>query len=148
MNEQNIRLHAIGRIEALPPDVQEQLILTIEHTRSNTGLILTLALNYGGQYEILDAVKKILYTINERKFSIDMLTPEMFAAHLYTADLPELDLMIRTSGEMRISNFLLWQVAYAELYITPVLWPDFRKPHFYEAIIAYQNRTRRFGRSS
>jgi undecaprenyl diphosphate synthase len=148
LNEQNIRLHAIGRIEALPPEVQEQLNLTIENTRGNTGLILTLALNYSGQYEILDAVKKILYTINERKFSIDLLTPEMFAAYLYTADLPELDLMIRTSGEMRISNFLLWQVAYAELYVTPVLWPDFRKPHFYEAIIEYQHRARRFGKSS
>jgi undecaprenyl diphosphate synthase len=146
LNENNIRLKTIGRIEVLPSEVQEQLHLTIENTRNNTGLILNLALNYGGQYEILDAVKKILYDIKEDLLSIDTLTPEVFAAYLATAELPELDLMIRTSGEMRISNFLLWQVAYAELYITPVLWPDFRKQHFYEAIIEYQRRTRRFGR--
>lgn len=146
LNENNIRLKTIGRVEALPPEVRKQLNFTIENTRNNNGLILTLALNYGGQHEILDAVKKILYNIQENKISIDTLTPEVFASYLYTADLPELDLMIRTSGEMRISNFLLWQVAYAELYVTPVLWPDFRKQHFYEALIEYQHRARRFGR--
>jgi undecaprenyl diphosphate synthase len=148
LNENNIRLKTIGCIEALPPEVQEQLNLTIEQTRNNTGLILNLALNYGGQHEILDAVKKILYAIQEHKISVDALTPEIFTTYLSTADLPELDLMIRTSGEMRISNFLLWQIAYAELYITPVLWPDFRKQHFYEAIIEYQHRSRRFGKIS
>ena len=148
LNENNIRLKTIGRLEALPPEVQEQLHLTIEQTRSNTGLILNLALNYGGQHEILDAVKKVLYDIQEHKLSVDALTPESFTTYLSTADLPELDLMIRTSGEMRISNFLLWQIAYAELYVTPVLWPDFRKQHFYEAIIEYQHRSRRFGKIS
>jgi len=146
LNENNIRLTTIGRTEALPSEVQEQLNSTIENTQKNTGLILNLALNYGGQNEILDAVKKIVYDIKENKLSMDALTPEIFTAYLSTADLPELDLMIRTSGEMRISNFLLWQVAYAELYITQVLWPEFRKQHFYETIIEYQHRSRRFGR--
>jgi undecaprenyl diphosphate synthase len=148
LNENNIRLHTIGRTEALPSEVQEQLQFTIKQTQKNTGLILNLALNYGGQNEILDAVKKIVYDIKRSKLSMDALTPEIFAAYLSTAELPELDLMIRTSGEMRISNFLLWQVAYAELYITQVLWPDFRKQHFYEAVIEYQQRSRRFGRIS
>ncbi len=148
LNENNIRLNMIGRIEALPPDVQEQLRFTVENTRGNTGLRFTLALNYGGQHEILDAVKKVLYDIHEQKLLMDALTPEIFSSYLYTAHLPELDLMIRTSGEMRISNFLLWQVAYAELYITQILWPDFRKNHFYEAIIEYQHRSRRFGKIS
>jgi len=148
LNENNIRLKTIGRMEALPPEVQEQLHLTIDQTRNNTGLILNLALNYGGQHEILDAVKKVLYAIQKQKFSVDALTPEIFTTYLSTADLPELDLMIRTSGEMRISNFLLWQIAYAELYITPVLWPDFRKQHLYEAILEYQHRSRRFGKIS
>jgi undecaprenyl diphosphate synthase len=106
---------------------------------------LNLALNYGGQNELLDAVKNVLYDILEKRIDIDSLTPEVFETYLSTADLPELDLMIRTSGEMRISNFLLWQLAYAEFYVTPVLWPDFRKPHFYQAILDYQRRERRFG---
>ena len=148
LNANNIRLKTIGRLEALPPAVQQQLNLTIEQTRRNTGLILTLALNYGGQNEILDAVQKVLYDIQAQKLSAAALTPEIFTTYLATADLPELDLMIRTSGEMRLSNFLLWQVAYAELYVTPVLWPDFRKPHLYEAILEYQRRSRRFGKIS
>ena len=148
LNENNIRLATIGRTEALPSEVQEQLQFTIENTQKNTGLILNLALNYGGQNEILDAVKKVVYDIHEKKLSMDALTPEVFGDYLSTAELPELDLMIRTSGEMRISNFLLWQVAYAELYVTQILWPDFRKQHFYEAIIEYQHRSRRFGRIS
>jgi undecaprenyl diphosphate synthase len=145
LNDQNIRLTTIGHIELLPPAVYEQLQLTMAQTSKNTGLILNLALNYGGQNEILDAVKSILYDVQHQKFSIEALTPESFATYLTTAALPELDFMIRTSGEMRISNFLLWQIAYAELYVTPVLWPDFRKEHFYEALIAYQQRSRRFG---
>lgn len=148
LNENNIRLATIGHTEALPSEVQEQLQSTIENTQKNTGLILNLALNYGGQNEILDAVKKVTYDIHEKKLSMDALTPEVFGNYLSTAELPELDLMIRTSGEMRISNFLLWQVAYAELYVTQILWPDFRKQHFYEAIIEYQQRSRRFGRIS
>lgn len=145
LNENNIRLKTIGRTEALPPEVQQQLAHTIQQTQHNPGMVLNLALNYGGQNEILDAVKKMLYDIQQKKFEIEALTPDVFRTYLSTSDLPELDLMIRTSGEMRVSNFLLWQIAYAELYITPVLWPDFRKPHFYEAILDFQHRERRFG---
>jgi undecaprenyl diphosphate synthase len=148
LNEQNIRLSTIGHTEGLPPEVQKALKHAIEQTSHNTGLMLTLALNYGGQHEILDAVKQIIYDIQEQKCSVDALDPEMFRTYLSTAELPELDLLIRTSGEMRISNFLLWQVAYAELYVTSVLWPDFRKPQFYQALIEYQHRSRRFGRAS
>lgn len=145
LQQHNIRLKAIGRLHALPAEVQKPLYAAMESTQDNTGLTLCLALNYGGQHEILDAVKNILYLIQDQKISVDMLTPELFSRYLSTADLPELDLMIRTSGEMRVSNFLLWQLAYAELYVTPVLWPDFRKPHFYEAILNFQQRHRRFG---
>ena len=146
LNAHNIRLHMIGRTDELPHDVQTQLKMAIQSTRKNTGLVLNLALNYGGRHEILDAVTKIAYDIKKQDFSIDRLTPDVFSTYLYTADLPELDLMIRTSGEMRVSNFLLWQIAYAELYVTPVLWPDFRKPHFYQAILDFQHRSRRFGK--
>jgi undecaprenyl diphosphate synthase len=146
LQEQNIRLSTIGRLEQLPADVQEYLHITTEQTKNNSGLILTLALNYGGQNEILDAVKNIVYDVRAERLTVEALTPERFSTYLYTAELPELDLMIRTSGEMRVSNFLLWQVAYAELYVTKALWPDFGKPQFYEALIEYQQRSRRFGR--
>jgi undecaprenyl diphosphate synthase len=146
LQEHDIRLNTIGCTDKLPKDVQNYLELTTEQTRNNKGLILTLALNYGGQNEILDAVKHIVYDVQSGTCDVATLTPEVFGQYLSTADLPELDLMIRTSGEMRISNFLLWQVAYAELYITRDLWPDFGKLQFYEALIAYQQRSRRFGR--
>ena len=146
LQENNIRLYTIGRIHELPPDVQEHLALTIEQTRNNSGLILTLALNYGGHNEILDAVKNIVYDVQQKRLSVNALTTEVFGSYLSTALLPELDLLIRTSGEMRLSNFLLWQVAYAELYVTKVLWPDFDEHQFYDALIAYQQRSRRFGR--
>lgn len=146
LQEHGIRLHTIGRIDALPAEVQDYLAATKEQTRANSGLILTLALNYGGQNEILDAVKSIVHAVQAGTLESEALTPELFTRYLSTAELPELDLMIRTSGEMRVSNFLLWQLAYAELYITPELWPDFGKRHFYEAIAAYQQRSRRFGK--
>lgn len=146
LQQHKIRLKAIGRLHMLPKDVQSHLESVMQATRENTGLTLCLALNYGGQHEILDAVKKMYYDIQERKIDVEALTPDMFTRYLSTADLPELDLMIRTSGEMRVSNFLLWQLAYAELYVTPVLWPDFRKPHFYQAIVNFQQRQRRFGK--
>lgn len=148
LNENNIRLSTIGRTEELPEDAREHLNGAIQATQQNTGLVLNLALNYGGRNEILDAVTKIIYDLEKKKISLDDLTSDLFATYLSTAKLPELDLMIRTSGEMRVSNFLLWQLAYAELYITPVLWPDFRKPHFYQAILDFQHRARRFGRVS
>jgi undecaprenyl diphosphate synthase len=147
LQEHNIRLNAIGRLEQLPENVQKYLALTMEQTQENTGLTLTLALNYGGQNEILDAVKKIVYDAAvTQELDVEALTPEIFSTYLSTAGLPELDLVIRTSGEMRISNFLLWQVAYAELYVTEELWPDFHKLQFYQALTAYQQRSRRFGR--
>ncbi len=145
MNANNIRLSTIGRTWELPERAQKALEKTISATSQNTGLVLNLALNYGGQNEILDAVKKIAYDIHEKQLNLENLTTDVFARYLSTAHLPELDLMIRTSGEMRISNFLLWQLAYAELYVTSVLWPDFRKPQFYQAILDYQHRSRRFG---
>lgn len=145
LQRHNIRLKAIGRLHALSADVQKSLTAAMEHTKDNKGMTLCIALNYGGQQEILDAVKNILYLIQDQKLSVEALTPEVFSRYLSTAELPELDLMIRTSGEMRVSNFLLWQLAYAEFYVTPVLWPDFRKPHFYEAILNFQQRHRRFG---
>ena len=138
LDKNNVRLGAIGRLEALPKAVQSELAKAIERLKDNTGLKLTLALNYGGRQEIADAVGKALAageTIDE----------DAIGRHLYTAGLPELDLMIRTSGEMRISNFLLWQTAYAELHVTPVLWPDFRKEHLVTAIEDFQRRDRRFG---
>ncbi len=148
LNDNNIRLKTIGRTEELVPDVQKHLNRTIEETRSNTGMVLNLALNYGSQHEILDAVKKMYYDIQQKDIDINAVTPQHFNQYLSTADLPDLDFLIRTSGEMRVSNFLLWQLAYAELYVTSVLWPDFRKPHLYEAILDFQQRERRFGKTS
>ena len=148
LNDLNIRLKTIGRTEELAPQVPEQLHRTIEQTESNTGMVLNLALNYGSRHEIIDAIKKIYDDIDTKDIDISALTPEMFEQYLSTADLPDLDLLIRTSGGMRVSNFLLWQLAYAELYVTPVLWPDFRKPQFYEASLDFQLRTRRLGRTS
>ncbi|MCP4396264.1 MAG: isoprenyl transferase [bacterium] len=145
MNANNIRLTTIGRIGELSEKVRKNLQKAIETTQRNTGLVLNLALNYGGRHEILDAVKKVVYDVREKRLLPEELTPEVFARYLYTADLPELDFIIRTSGEMRVSNFLLWQLAYAEFYVTPVLWPDFREPHFYQAILDFQQRARRFG---
>jgi undecaprenyl diphosphate synthase len=145
MNANNIRLTTIGRTGELSEKVQKNLQKAVEATRNNSGLVLNLALNYGGQNEILDAVKRVVHDVQDKRLSLKELSTEIFARYLYTADLPELDFMIRTSGEMRVSNFLLWQLAYAELYVTPVLWPDFRKPHFYQAILDFQHRARRFG---
>ena len=139
LDKNNVRLGAIGRLEALPKAVQDELAKAIERLKGNTGLKLTLALNYGGRQEIVDAVAKAA-AAGEKNLDEDAI-----GRGLYTAHLPELDLMIRTSGEMRISNFLLWQAAYAELYVTPVLWPDFRKEHLAAAIEDFQKRDRRFG---
>jgi len=145
LKEHNIRLFTIGRTEGLPSPARELLKFTVDETKENTGLILNLALNYGGQVEILDATRRILQDIQNHKLSLEDLEVPVFHKYLYTAGLPDLDLMIRTSGEMRVSNFLLWQLAYAEIYVTPVLWPDFRRQHLYEALLDFQKRERRFG---
>ena len=139
LDKNDVRLSAIGRLEALPEAVRRELEGAIVRLQDNKGLNLVLALNYGGRQEIIDAANKALASGETE------LDETSIADNLYTADLPELDLMIRTSGEMRISNFLLWQTAYAELHITDVLWPDFRKEHLVAALEDYQKRDRRFG---
>lgn len=148
LKENNIRLNAIGNINMLPKSAQKELLEVIETTKNNSRMTLTLALSYGSREEILTAVKEICHKVKNNIISIDSLDESIINQHLYTQNLPDVDLLIRTSGEHRISNFLLWQIAYAELYFTPVLWPDFREEDLYEAIISYQNRERRFGKTS
>ncbi|MCK4403855.1 MAG: isoprenyl transferase [candidate division Zixibacteria bacterium] len=146
LDKNNVKLITTGRIEELSPRRGEILQEATERTKNNTGLILNLALNYGGRTEILDAVKKIAEDVRKKRLDPEELSEENFSHYLYTKDLPDPDLLIRTSGEMRISNFLLWQTSYTELYVTDVLWPNFSVKDFYEAIWDYQNRERRFGR--
>ncbi len=141
-----VRLRAIGRLEALPAAARHELLAAVEATSRNRRLLLNLAINYGGRAEVADAVNAILAGARARG-TVDRLRVDerMIAAHLYTAGLPDPDLLIRTSGEMRISNFLLWQIAYAELYVTETLWPDFSRAELLRAIVSYQARNRRFG---
>ncbi|MGQ0793812.1 MAG: isoprenyl transferase [Deltaproteobacteria bacterium] len=142
--KKGIRLKAIGRLSELPQDSRLALFNAMERTKRCSEMTLTLALSYGGREEIVDAVRKILSS----GLSAEGLSEEKFSEFLYTADLPEPDFLIRTSGEMRLSNFLLWQLAYAEIYVTNTLWPDFRRRHFLRAILDYQKRERRFGLTS
>ncbi len=146
--DNNIRLNSIGNLERLPKSAQKELLEVIEKTKHNTRMILTLALNYGAREEIINAVKIISDKVKNNIISIDAIDESIINQHLYTQNLPDVDLLIRTSGEHRISNFLLWQIAYAELYFTEVLWPDFKEEDLYEAIISYQKRERRFGKTS
>jgi undecaprenyl diphosphate synthase len=146
LDENNVKLITTGRIQELPSEEREILERAKNRTKDNTGLVLNLALNYGGRTEILDAVKKFALDVKEGKLEANDLNEETFSNYLYTKGLPDPDLLIRTSGEMRISNFLLWQTSYTELYVTDVLWPNFSVKDFYEAIWDYQNRERRFGR--
>ncbi len=143
--ENNIRLHSIGEISALPANAREKLLDIQERTSGNTGLNLILALNYSGRWDILNASRKISKKILSGELMEHQLSNEVFQAHLSTAEFPDPELLIRTSGEMRISNFLLWQMAYTELFFTEVLWPDFRRKDLYEGIVSYQQRERRFG---
>jgi undecaprenyl diphosphate synthase len=145
MQQNNIRFQAIGRIAGLPTWVQQQIEWTVEQTHQNDGLLLNVALNYSGQSEIVDAVKRVIRDVEDKRLDSDKLDEKTFARYLYTTGLPDPDLLIRTSGELRISNFLLWQLAYAELWITQTLWPDFRRREFLQAILEYQQRERRFG---
>jgi undecaprenyl diphosphate synthase len=145
MLDNNIRLNAIGQIWRLPEDVQGVLKETMDATRHNTKMLLNLALSYGGRDEIVEGVQKVTLDIQKKKIKPSDLTPHLFSEYLYTKGMPDPDLLIRTSGEMRISNFLLWQIAYSEIYITDILWPDFRKEALLEAIRDYQRRERRFG---
>jgi undecaprenyl diphosphate synthase len=146
LNKNNIRLRYIGRAHELPQAVQERMEWAREATAKNTGMTLTLALNYGARSEIIDAFESILKSaVNNGGLAHVKIDEETIGRHLYTRDLPDPDLVVRTSGEMRLSNFLLWQVAYAEIYVTETLWPDFRGHHLLEAIAEYQKRERRYG---
>ena len=144
----NVKLQTIGNIDKLPAKAKKELKDTIEKTKNNTHLTLTLALNYGSREEIVNAFKLISKNIVNNELKIEDIDENIINNHLYTFTLPDVDFLIRTSGELRISNFLLWQIAYAELYFTEVLWPDFNKEDFYKAIINYQSRERRFGKTS
>jgi len=144
----DVRVNAIGNIKSLPESAQKTLNEVIEETENNKKIVLTLALSYGAREEIINTIKNISKKVVNNDLTIEEIDEKIINNHLYTFNLPDVDLMIRTSGEQRISNFLLWQMAYAELYFTNILWPDFRKEHFYDAIIEYQNRERRFGKTS
>ncbi|MCB1066284.1 MAG: isoprenyl transferase [Verrucomicrobiae bacterium] len=145
MKKQNVRLQAIGRIDLLPERCQKQLHKSIQETSENSGLTLVLALSYGSREEIIDGIKSVLRAVREGHIDEAMIDPDLFGKHLYTRYYPDPDLLIRTSGEMRISNFLLWQISYAEIYITPKLWPDFGNDDLKEAVADYARRHRRFG---
>lgn len=148
LTKNNVRLNAIGNIAALPTSCQKELAETIALTKHNSGLVLTLALSYSGRWEIIEAVKKIVTAVSLNEISIESINDTTFRNYLADATLPDPELMIRTSGECRVSNFLLWQIAYTEIHITDVLWPDFRKKDLYTALIDYQKRERRFGKIS
>jgi undecaprenyl diphosphate synthase len=148
LSENQVRLVTIGETSHLPGDCQANLQWAIDQTKNNGGLTLILALSYSGRWEIMKAVKALAKDVSDGKVAPDAINEAVFENYLQTSGIPDPELLIRTSGEMRVSNFLLWQIAYTELYITPTLWPDFRKEHLYEAIWAYQQRERRFGKTS
>jgi undecaprenyl diphosphate synthase len=145
IDRQNIRFQAIGRLEGLAETVRREITKATERTAANTGMVLSVALNYGGRAEIVDACRKAVARLIAEGRPPEDLSEDGIARELYTQELPELDLLVRTSGEMRISNFLLWQNAYSEIYVTETLWPDFRRVHLLEAIVDFQRRDRRFG---
>ncbi len=145
MLKENIRFNTIGNIESLPPSAQNIIQDAKDRTKNRDGMILTLALSYGARREIVDAAKEIALTVKNNKLSVEDITPQLFQSYLYTKNLPDPDLLIRTSGELRISNFLLYQAAYTELYFTDILWPDFKEDDMLTAIIDFQKRERRFG---
>jgi undecaprenyl diphosphate synthase len=145
MMKQNVRLQAIGRLHDLPQSCQDQLHKVIQQTSQNTGLTLILALSYGAREEIVDGIKSLLESVEKGHLDSGMIDAAVFSKHLYTRYYPDPDLLIRTSGEMRLSNFLLWQCSYTEFYVTDVLWPDFRKPQLLEALREYSRRDRRYG---
>jgi undecaprenyl diphosphate synthase len=145
IDRQNIRFQPIGRIEGLRESVRRELLRAVERTAGNTGMVLSVALNYGGRAEIVDAVRAAVRALAAEGRSPEEITEEDVGRYLYTREVPELDLLVRTSGELRISNFLLWQAAYSEIYVTETLWPDFRRADLLEAVIAFQQRDRRFG---
>ncbi len=145
LNRNNVRLEVIGQIWRLPDHVQEQLQKTITALSRNNGLTLVMALSYGSRLEIVDAVRQVAQKVKGGTLDPADITEKIISDHLWTRSVPDPDLLVRTSGEMRLSNFLLWQISYAELVVTPTLWPDFRRPHFYAALEEYARRNRRFG---
>ncbi len=145
LSENNVRLNVLGHLEELPDSTKKCFENSIKATSNNTGLVLNLALNYGGRQEITEAVKKIVREVLLKNLSPDLITPETVANYLYTAGMPDPELLIRTSGEMRLSNFLPWQSTYSELWVTETLWPDFSRLEFFKAIYEFQQRKRRFG---
>jgi undecaprenyl diphosphate synthase len=148
LDKNNIRLHVIGDMSMLPEYARKELDEALEMTKDNTGLNLIMALSYSGRWELLNAVKNIAYEVKSGKLKVEAINQDTLQRYLCTSGFPDPELMIRTSGEYRISNFLLYQLAYAELYFTNVRWPDFRKENLYEAILDYQRRERRFGKTS
>ncbi|GHA67392.1 isoprenyl transferase [Pontibacter akesuensis] len=148
LNKNNIRLQTIGDTASLPKACQRELLEAIELTKHNTRMTLVLALSYSGRWDLTQAMQHMAKQVEAGELAADSINEDTLAKFLSTAGIPDPELLIRTSGEMRISNFLLWQLAYTELYITELLWPDFRKEHLYEAIISFQNRERRFGKTS
>ncbi|SNR70891.1 isoprenyl transferase [Lutibacter flavus] len=148
LQKNNIRLNTIGNLLDLPENARKELNEVIEKTKNNTALTLTLALSYGSRDEIVNVIKNISKKVVNNELQVEEINENIINNHLYTFSLPDVDFMIRTSGEKRISNFLLWQIAYAELYFTNTLWPDFKKENLFNAIVEYQNRERRFGKTS
>lgn len=148
LQKNNIKLGAIGNLDKLPKDCINELEQAMELTKNNTGMTLILALSYSGRWEIMNAVKLLAKDVKSGKINPDDIDDAIFNEYLNTGAIPDPELIIRTSGEMRISNFLLWQLAYSELFFTDILWPDFRKEHLYEALLDYQGRERRFGKTS
>lgn len=148
LNDNDIRLRAIGDLSKLPQKSRNTLLAAIEQTKGNQRMTLVLALNYSARWEVVEAARKLAHQVRSGLLQPDEINDQVFSSALSTHDVPDPELLIRTSGEMRVSNFLLWQIAYTELYFDDVLWPDFRKDHLYDAIINYQNRERRFGKTS
>lgn len=148
LNENDIRLNCIGEFDKLPESCQKTMKQVMDETRNNSSMTLTLALSYSGRWDMVQAMKSIGKEIMEGKISLDEIDEQMVTSHLSTNAIPDPELMIRTSGEFRISNFLLWQLAYSEIYITDVLWPEFRKDDLHKALLDYQSRERRFGKTS
>ncbi|UCE20336.1 MAG: isoprenyl transferase [Gemmatimonadota bacterium] len=145
LDEKNVKVTAIGRLHDLPDGTRKALVKAMDRTTENSGLILNLALSYSGRSEIIDAIKKLGQALQKGTFDIDAINEAQFQNFLYTTRFPDPDLLIRTSGELRLSNFMLWQMAYTEIWVTDVLWPDFRRQHLYQALKDYQARERRFG---
>ena len=146
MMAENVQIRFVGNLAALPPSLQAEIAHSMQITKNNQGIQFTVATNYGGRQEIIQACQAIAAKVEQGLLHSEDIDQELFEAHLYTAGLPHLDLLIRTSGEMRISNFLLWQMAYGEIYVTPTLWPDFDRQEFHQALLNYQQRDRRFGK--